>query len=642
MFHLHFDFCIIIPHVLNAHELESMATLSALLNPYLNSKILHDVVFTTNGKESLISNEEERNCHSHLQESNCMDLRKTSTAVESSIEDEDVSMDYDEHFETARYPVSSNTIYAHRVILSGRSSAFARLFAQVHSFLTSQTPSNQQLIETIPNFAGYFTFLIDLSSSNVYYFHYLGHPRALSIVLHYIYAGRVDWQHFEVSSGSKHDVEGISQENSEISLESLSMEDRIPDLDKIWLDTLFLSRMLKLTSLYSVLLREITTNNFRYDLKSLNSQVLLSQHTKQIHEYETSIEPILQHFNTSPTTTNPRPESFLSTETLSFGAHQCAVGIYIRIPSALHTNDSNLKFGSYVQYHGKWFGRWKIDPLLLACRSDVFQIMFTGGWRESNLFTIAEDALTVYDNDIIIKDVSPEEFECIIELLYFDHIATLPQSSNFQFMETSVSSPKVQDQPDHSRAVSISQSISSLLLQEYSSGLAHLPMAGPLLNLLSFATLYCMPTLSDCLQQSFLPKFISSETLGLLWELGTYLQMDSVQEMCIAYLQRNFVEASKSQSFAKLSLSLLKSALEPGVIECDSHVMISAIEHWIDAAMEHPEKLEIDGSCEASQRTSLRLLLFPPSTLFNQAEKRRVLGISNRDFFNRMLLRAQQ
>lgn len=98
--------------------------------------------------------------------------------------------------------------------------------------------------------------------------------------------------------------------------------------------------------------------------------------------------------------------------------------------------------------------------------------------------------------------------------------------------------------------------------------------------------------------------------------------MDVVHDACLHFTTQHFLRLSHHPSFLFLPLPLLKEALDPGNVECDSRGMIEALERWI----EYRVGVEgVRGEAMEARRSELRVCLFPPSTLFNQVEKRKVM-----------------
>ena len=258
------------------------------------------------------------------------------------------------------------------------------------------------------------------------------------------------------------------------------------------------------------------------------------------------------------------------------------------------------------------------------------------------------------DNDIILSDCTAEQFDSVVQFIYTDEI--------------------------HRRAFMTHQTAQMrvpTVVQLTSADVEHLVLdLQPALSLLSWSVVYQMSSLSEYLQSTVLPALMTVDNVCSLWPIcpprnvptkhRTFVvatvpsDADVLHEHCRLMVQANFRRVLDVPAFYTLPMPLLKSALDSGMIDCDSATMCAALERWIDTQIAYkPRDVQSvsprssaantsssSPSCMLSvaemdeRATAYRLALFPPATLFNRSEKRRILGVSNRNFFARMNLNA--
>ena len=338
-------------------------------------------------------------------------------------------------------------------------------------------------------------------------------------------------------------------------------------------------------------------------------------------------------------------------------------------------------------YDGCEWVRYKVDPLLFACRSGFFCAMFNADWKENQLIddltpSSTSTSLTSppsspssspFHHDIVLEALNQLEFEHLLQFLYTDRIS-LPSKS-----------PLSSSSPTHPLAPTfLRRSLQhlgldnkwTLRLVDSSPSFAHA------LSLMSFSVLYQIPSFTEHLQ-TVLASLLTTDTVCAVWPLvlspffspnsttaadadaacdtdwlsasrlpstctdflspspsssspplpTPFTELDLLHESCLLFTCQHFLRVSHHPSFLSLPLPLLKQTLDGGTVECDSSGMIEALERWIERAVEG-EGVRRGGVEERERKDALRLCLFPPSTLFNSSEKRRVM-LGDRAFFKR-------
>ena len=123
---------------------------------------------------------------------------------------------------------------------------------------------------------------------------------------------------------------------------------------------------------------------------------------------------------------------FLSTTALNFGHHSAARGVYVRIHSGGWKDEGERGVVSEgVLYEGVEWRRYKVDPLLFACRSGFFQAMFNADWKENQLIDdpplldlspSGSPPPPPYEADVVLEALNAEEFEHLLQFLYSDEM----------------------------------------------------------------------------------------------------------------------------------------------------------------------------------------------------------------------------
>ena len=545
--------------------------------------------------------------------------------------------------------------YAHRVILAGRSPFWLRLLSSLPPSTSSSTSIPLPL--TFPSLSP--TPLISLlpSTASLLHLSLLIHPDALSLLLKFVYTGKIDLSPFSshppsrLSSPSSSSPDLTEDGPSPFSPEACGLTADSPSYSSVLAQQLlFYSRLFELQSLYSALTVHLCIASPRE----------LQLHLQQMAAVKA--DPASAALPAEGLSSRSRFASapfFLSSSALRYGHHQAARGVFVRIHAGREGEGQGMS-AERVEYAGQQWLRYKVDPLLFACRSGFFQAMFNADWKENQVYADEGSATAATDSalqfDVVLEALNAAEFEHLLQFLYTDEMAT--SAMDGVRAEWSALSRSFQHLAIDSRW--------TLRLMRESPAFTHL------VSLLSFATMYQIPSMGELLQH-LMAQHISAETVCAIWplvlnaffspassqpggevdaEVSSGLHMPAVEgsmedgeapqlvfteleilhEACLSFTCQHFLRLARHPSFLSLPLALLKQALDPGTVECDSTGMIEALERWIDSAVEG-ERLK-DGAAVEERKKELRLCLFPPSTLFNRSEKAHVM-MGNRAFFTR-------
>ena len=539
-------------------------------------------------------------------------------------------------------------VYAHRAILTGRSPFWYRLLSALNasSVLPSFTASflsSQPLLSALPPSPS-----SSLSAeSTALELSLLIHPDALVLLLKYVYSGKADLSFMEHRATQRdlHELDTASAYTTAafaFTPSALNLSLPQADYHAVLIQQLLLfSQLFELQSLYSMLVQHFCTAAPR--------QLQLHLQALQAIKADTAYETLSGAAAT--TTIKHSPSSFLSMPLLRYGEHEAARGVHVRVVS--NPSSTSSLSSSLVDFEGQCWRRYKVDPLLFACRSGFFSAMFNADWKENH--SSADPAsLSSYKDDVVLQDLSQLEFEHLLQFLYTDEMRTEGGADGREegrlggspFLKRSMQHLAI-DNP-HTRALLTS-----------SPSFAHL------VSLLSFAVLYAIPSLTEYLQ-NLLFQHVTPETVCAIWPLvlntffspsatadtaaasssahssaaaDFFTDLDILHEACLAHTCQHFLRISHQPSFLHLPLPLLKQTLDPGTVECDSRGMVEALERWMEARVRR-EGVQLGGAEEAARLSELRLCLFPPSTLFNRSEKSKVL-VGDLGMFRRLGWRPQ-
>ena len=533
--------------------------------------------------------------------------------------------------------------YCHRVILGGRSSFWSRLLVSLTAgsvlpSFTASCLSSQPLISLLPSFS---TSSL-LSDSGAVELSLLIHPDALFLLLKYVYSGKADLSFME-HRATKHDLNDLNSTPTyntaafAFSPSALTLSLSQPDYHAVLIQQLlYYSQLFELQSLYSQLVQHFCTIAPR--------QLQLHLQSLQAIKADTAFETV-SGAPASSTLKQLSSSSFLSMSLLHYGQHDVARGVYVRISSSPSSTSSMQS--SLVDCDGQCWRRYKVDPLLFASRSGFFYAMFGADWKENHISSPLSSP-TSYRDDVMLQDLSQLEFEHLLHFLYTDEMRLEGgadgrdegRMGGSPFLKRSMQHLAI-DNP-HTRAL-----------------LTNSPSFAHLVSLLSFSVLYAIPALTEYLQ-NLLYQHVTADTVCAVWPLvlnpffspsatpdtasppsfppstnssptsptspttDFYTDLDILHEACLQHTCQHFLRISHHPSFLHLPLPLLKQALDPGTVECDSRGMVEALERWMDARVRR-EGVVVGGVEEANRKSELRLCLFPPSTLFNRSEKSKVL-----------------
>ena len=599
----------------------------------------------------------------------------------------------------------SPLLYAHRVILAGRSPFFSRLLPLLSSLSpTSPPPLSFPSLSPHP-----FLTLLPPSSPHLLHLSLLIHPDTLHLLLRFVYTNKFDFSSLPLPPPSSPDDSVDEQplfdpQAAPFSPDGLSLPPSSPLYPSIIVQQLlFYARLFELP-LYSSLTVHLCTAAPR----------LLQLHLHAIAAVKaeaglgggatggTAPIPIGGEGAKAGRAGGYDAAPFLSPSALRFGSHDAARGVYVRIhspPPAHSASDAAAGASLFpcerVRYNGCEWVRYKVDPLLFACRSGFFYAMFNADWSENQLTddsslasssspaSPSSPSSSPYKNDVVLEALSQAEFEHLLQFLYTDRIS-LPSSSS---SSSSFSSSPLHSSPTSS-ATFLQRSLQHLAIDnEWTLRLlSSSPSFTHLLSLMSFSILYHIPSFTEHLQTT-LASLLTCDTVCAVWPLvlnpflspssttataddgscdanmlatslpstspldspppsplfsssyfspslpAPFTELELLHDACLLFTCQHFLQVSHHPSFLSLPLSLLKQTLDGGTVECDSTGMIEALERWIDRAVEG-EGVKRGGVKERERKNALRLCLFPPSTLFNISEKRRVM-MGDRAFFTR-------
>ena len=531
------------------------------------------------------------------------------------------------------------------MVLAGRSPFWCRLLSAICNgsvlpSLTTSCLSSQPLISVMP-LASASSLSSDTGAVEL---SLLAHPDALFLLLKYIYSGKADLSFMEHRTTQHHmdDLNSAPAHSTSafaFTLSALTVSLSHPDYQAVLVQQLLLySHLFELHSLYSTLVQHLCTAAPRQ--LQLHLQALQTIKADIVFETLGSTDA---RTAVKLSSSSQHSSSFLSMSLLQYGQHDAARGVYVRI-AASRSSQSSLS-SSLVDADGQCWRRYKIDPLLFACRSEFFHAMFNADWKENHIYS-ADSPSHSYKDDVVLQDLSQLEFEHLLQFLYTDEMRVEGGADGRSeglmggsaFLKRSMQHLAI-DNP-HTRALLTS-----------SPSFAHL------VSLLSFAVLYAIPSLTEYLQH-LLFQHVTPETVCAVWPLVInpffsptatldtalspsnshstppasatsttaefHTDLDILHEGCLNHTCHHFQRLSHHPSFLTLPLPLLKQTLDPGTVECDSVGMVEALERWMAARVVR-EGVVLGGVEEASRKSELRLCLFPPSTLFNRSEKSKVL-----------------
>lgn len=544
--------------------------------------------------------------------------------------------------------------YAHRVILAGRSTFWLRLLSSLPN--VSQ-PSSAFLPLCLPSLSPIPLISILPSTSSLLHLSLLVHPDALSLLLKYVYTGKIDLSLFSssppsrVSSPSSSPADLTGNGPSLFSLESSSIAPDSPHYSSLLTQQLlFYSRLFDLQPLYSALTVHFC-NAAPRDLQLHLQQVAAVKADPAFASIATEGAGARSRFASAP---------FLAMTSLHYGHHQAARGVHVRVRAGEGGGAGDIH-SERVEYGGEQWQRYKVDPLLFAARSGFFSAMFNADWKENQVYaedepsTSSEDFSSALQHDVVLEALSAVEFEQLLQFLYTDEMAVA-------VVTDTAGQGTALHRTFHHLAI---DSRWTLRLMRESPAFTHL------VSLLSFATMYQIPSMGELLQH-FMAQHITAETVCAIWPLvlnaffspstvrveaegsveafgvsvpsadgvmddgeedaqPLFTELEILHEACLSFTCQHFLQLARHPSFLSLPLALLKQVLDPGTVEGDSTGMIEALERWIEHAVEG-EGLKGGGAEE--RKKELRLCLFPPSTLFNRSEKAHVM-MGNRAFFTR-------
>ena len=561
-------------------------------------------------------------------------------------------------------------VHAHRVVLAGRSPYW-------HRVLSSLSSSSQLAPVTYPTLSSspVLSLLPSPASSD---FHSLSfsvrvHPDALLLLLRFVYCGKVDLSFLDAvaldEDGGDADGGGLDDDLRDVmsaAMLRLRPHSRLY-VSVVTLHLLLFSHLFELQQLYFSLTKRCCNT----------APALLQRHLRDL----AAIRAASAALPSSPLQAGSLPmripeshhqsrrsESFLSSSLLRFGAHDATTGAHIRIRAthraSVGVEDAEaggLVQSTVVKCEGGVWRRYKVDPLLLACRSGFFHAMFSADWRENQLllssspsspsasFSPRSAAASALALDVVLQDINRRELEDMLQFIYTDDVAAASGDEDEQAEEAAASPFLLRSLPQ----LSIENEWTLRLLSDDRSGFQHL------VSLLSLSVLYNIPALTEHAQQSIGSR-LSIESVCAVWPLVLtpffspstaqpederelcaassspsspppaapfHTELDVLHDHCLRYTSSHFMRVSRHPSFLSLPLPLLKQTLDPGTVECDSRGMIEALERWIERRVA-AEGWTAAGDAQQAEdrRQALRLCLFPPSTLFNRSEKSKVLN----------------
>ena len=555
-------------------------------------------------------------------------------------------------------------LYAHRVILAGRSPFWHRL-------LSSPLSSFSSASFLYPALSAAPLLSVVSASPSVMHLAMVVHADVLFLLMKFVYSGKADLSFLDrsaastASPGSSIEEDAPSFSSRPFAPEMLALSAESPMYQSVVVQQmLFYARLFELQSLYSTLTVHCCTAAPRALQLHLHTMAAVKADAPPSSAASLAI-PILSgnkgrtRFSSSP---------FLSSAALHYGHHDAARGVHVRIRVQHEGRDADedgVVTSERLTYDGVEWRRYKVDPLLFACRSAFFSAMFGADWKENQLQVDAPcpspSSSPNLDVDVVLQDCSPAEFEQLVQFLYTDEMAIAAPSPSTAL--SSAQPPFLRRSFQHLAIINPW----TLRLMDESAAFTHL------VSLMSLSVLYAIPSMLEYLQH-VMAQHITAEAVCAVWPLvlnpffspssaqqdddavalddafagmatmsdaacpspappPLFTELDILHDACLQYACQHFLRISHQPSFLSLPLSLLKQTLDPGNVECDSSAMIEALERWIDHAV-RSEGLK-DVQEVSARKAALRATLHPPSTLFNSQEKRKVMN-GDRAFFTRL------
>jgi len=223
---------------------------------------------------------------------------------------------------------------------------------------------------------------------------------------------------------------------------------------------------------------------------------------------------------------------------------------------------------------------YRASPLLLVARSNYFSTMFCYRWSEA--LSISYGPEEKKKAPIILEQIPQSDFEVILNFVHTGQITL---------------------------AASGAENLKKLF------------------RLMEWGMFFQMKSFLAALSYLTYKYYVNTKSVCLIWNLAEDYpdqEMADLMEKCLEYFQREFVActvvAEAKEHFFTLKKHLLKSALDSGLINADYRIMAQVIREWANA----------NAIRLSEPAASLEAQLLPPSTLFNLANRRSILGVGPR------------
>ena len=314
-----------------------------------------------------------------------------------------------------------------------------------------------------------------------------------------------------------------------------------------------------------------------------NSQQIISQLIELSILYQLYNLYKLLTTRLSLTNTNVRPYEYsghidntddihiLSMKRLLYGEHRCS------------------KFTTNVLIDNM---NYNIDPVLFAIRSPYFYTMFNGSFSESQRPTTIE-----------LISMSQYEFQLVRSYIYTDILDTQVWYKQINLHVTT---------PQHNKSIHVTISNKQLkLIYSY-------------VQLLSLCKYLSMNQLHESIQYDIVKQLLDIQTCCILWIIcgsvdnDNSMVADIVCDSCLSFFQSNFIQCSMTSAFKQLPQYLLKQALDSGCIDASFDDMCTQLYEWA--------RYNCSNTSNDDDIQLLLRQLLPPTTLFNQRCKRRIMG----------------
>ena len=161
----------------------------------------------------------------------------------------------------------------------------------------------------------------------------------------------------------------------------------------------------------------------------------------------------------------------------------------------------------------------KASEILLAYRSQYFEAMFQGQWKESSCKTVQ------------LHCIEAERFKKLLEYLFYDRVVL----------------SQVED----------------------------------LFELVAIATYFRVSSLISACEDAAVRRLLTKESCCSLWIMAEEYGLTDLAEACMRFFENHFSPCSHAPEFLKLSKDQLLRVLSSGNIDCDVEFMIERLHVWI-------------------------------------------------------------